>query len=50
MFVSYWDLWMICRWVCFFWGVRMLQSFTVWFFCSISFFRGFCVLGFSRGV
>ena len=51
LFVSFWDLWMICRWVCFFWSARMLRgSFTVCFFCGVSFFRGFCLLGFSRCV
>ena len=51
LFMSFWDLWMICRWVCLFLSVRMLQgSFTVCSFCSVSFFRGFCLLGFSRGV
>ena len=51
LFVSFWDLWMICRWVCFFWSAMMLRgSFTVCFFCSISFFEGFRFLGFSEGV
>ena len=51
LFMSFWDLWMIYRWVFFFWSVRMFRgSFTVCFFCGISFFRGFYWVGFSGGV